>query len=253
MRAATMIKKIGVWIVVLAVWEGAYRTGVLSPMLFSAPSLVLKAAWTDGPAFVAALETTAFEIVVAIVVAWSVGVAFGTAAGAIPILARISTPLLAAMIAVPFIIVYPVLTAWFGIGPESKIVFGTLLGVFPIALNTMIGVQAIEPGYVIMARSMGASKLQAMSQVMVPLALPSVITGLRLGTSLIVIGVILTEMLASTSGLGFLITYHRAMFDTGHVVLGILLGLSTSYVANALLSWIEQRYGRWRSLQQDMA
>jgi NitT/TauT family transport system permease protein len=156
------------------------------------------------------------------------------------------------MIALPFVIVYPVLTAWFGIGSESKIIFGVLLGVFPIALNTMIGVQAIEPGYSIMARSLGASRLQAMTQVLVPLSLPSVIAGLRLGTSLIIVGVILTEMLASTDGLGFLITYNRALFKTGHVVLGIILGLATSFAANAVLSLIENRYGRWRAMQQEL-
>jgi NitT/TauT family transport system permease protein len=94
--------------------------------------------------------------------------------------------------------------------------------------------------------------MQAMTQVLVPLALPAVITGLRLGTSLIIVGVILTEMLASTGGLGFLITYNRALFNTGHVVLGIILGLATSFAANAVLSFIENRYGRWRAMQREL-
>lgn len=127
-----------------------------------------------------------------------------------------------------------------------------LLGLFPIALNTMVGVQAIEPGYFIMARSLGASRLQALTQVLVPLALPSVIAGLRLGTSMIIVGVILTEMLASTGGLGFLITYHRALFETGDVVLGIILGMVMSFAASEVLSWIESRCGGWRAMQQEL-
>jgi NitT/TauT family transport system permease protein/taurine transport system permease protein len=241
-----------IWTAILLIWEGTFRLGLLSPLIFSSPSLVLKAGWTDGGAFADAFCTTAFEILVATAIAWSVGVAFGALAGSVRILARISSPLLSAMIALPFVIIYPVLTAWFGIGSESKIIFGVLLGLFPIALNTMVGVQAIEPNYFTMARSLGASRLQAMTQVLVPLALPSVVAGLRLGTSLVIVGVILTEMLASTAGLGFLITYHRALFDTGHVVLGIVLGLTMSFLANLVLSWIENRYGGWRALQQEL-
>jgi ABC-type nitrate/sulfonate/bicarbonate transport system permease component len=131
-----------------------------SPLIFSSPSLVLRAGWTDGRAFADAFRTTVFETLVAMAIAWSVGVAFGALAGSVRMLARVSTPLLAAMIALPFVIICPVLTAWFCIGSESKIIFGVLLG--------------------------------------------------------------------------------------------IILGLATSFAANAVLSFIENRYGRWRAMQREL-
>ena len=190
---------------------------------------------------------------IAVIVSWSVGIAFGVLAGTVNLLGRISSPFLSAMIAIPFVILYPVLLAWLGIGPELKIVFGILLGLFPIALNTMLGVRAIDKGFTTMATAMGASRFQTITRVMVPLALPAVISGLRLGTSLLIAGVVLTEMLAATDGLGYWITYNRWLFNTGQVYLGIFLALSLAAISNFILSLIERRYGRWRSLQQGLS
>ena len=168
----------------------------------------------------------------------------GVVAGSVPVLARIAAPVLSALIAVPLVVLYPVLIAWLGLGPASKVVFGVVSGIFPIALNTTVGVREINRGYATMAAAMGANRRQIMFQVMAPLALPAIVSGLRLGTALIVIGVVLSEMLASTDGIGFWISYHRALFNTGQVYLGILLALLIAGLANAALSLVERLYAR---------
>ena len=238
-------------VLVIAAWEAAYRAHLFSPIIFGSPSLIMAAIRKDGFTFLAASEITTYEVVVATLAAWIFGVAFGVVAGAVGFIGRVSAPFLSAIIAIPIVVLYPLLMAWIGIGPESKIIFGFLLGAFPIALNTMLGVQSIDQGYVTMSIAMGAGSLQRLLLVMVPLALPSVMSGLRLGTSLVIAGVVLTEMLASTDGLGFWITYYRTTFDTGQVYLGIALALVLTAAANAALSYAERRLGRWRALQQD--
>jgi NitT/TauT family transport system permease protein/taurine transport system permease protein len=242
MQVCRLTVRLAILLLVLAVWESAYRAGLLSPIIFAAPSLILSAAVKDGWTFLSAFRVTMFEIAMAILIAWSVGIAFGVVAGVLPILARICAPILSALIAVPLVVLYPVLLAWLGLGPTSKIVFGTISGIFPIALNTLVGVQSIDRGYAVMAAAMGASRRQTMFQVMAPLALPAIVSGLRLGTALIVIGVVLSEMLASTDGIGFWISYHRGIFNTGQVYLGILLALVAAGIANAALSLIERAY-----------
>jgi NitT/TauT family transport system permease protein len=242
MRVRRLIVRLAILLLVLAVWESAYRAGLLNPIIFAAPSLILSAAVKDGWTFLSAFRVTMFEIAMAILIAWSVGIVFGVVAGALPILARICAPILSALIAVPLVVLYPVLLAWLGLGTASKIVFGTISGIFPIALNTLVAVQSIDRGYAVMAAAMGASRRQAMFQVMAPLALPAIVSGLRLGTALIVIGVVLSEMLASTDGIGFWISYHRGIFNTGQVYLGILLALVVASIANAALSLIERAY-----------
>ena len=107
---------------------------------------------------------------------------------------------------------------------------------FPVALATVIGIRAIDPRYVEMARAMGASRAQIVFQVELRLALPAIVSGLRVGTSLAIISVIQSEMLASTDGLGFWISYHRSLFNVGQVYLGIILVLVTAAISNVLLS-----------------
>jgi NitT/TauT family transport system permease protein len=241
--------RLAVIALLLALWETAYQLGLLSPIIFASPSLIVRAAAQDGATFLLAFRITIVEIALAILIAWSLGIIMGVTAGAWPALARITAPMLSALIAVPLVVLYPVLIAWLGLGPASKVVFGVISGVFPIALNTLVGVRSIDRGYARMAAAMGANRRQIMFQVMAPLALPAIIAGLRLGTALIVIGVILSEMLGSTDGIGFWISYHRALFNTGQVYLGILLALAVAGLANGVLSLIERLYAR-RSTQE---
>jgi NitT/TauT family transport system permease protein len=226
----------------LATWETVSRQELVSPIIFGSPSLIVEAALKDGWDFLLAFPITMLEIGTAVAVAWTLGILVGVIAGSSPVLSRLCPPVLSAFMAIPLVVIYPVLIAWLGLGPVSKIVFGALSGVFPIALNTLAGVRSIDRGYGMMAVAMGANRRQIMFKVMAPLALPAIVSGLRLGTALIIIGVVLSEMLASADGIGFWISYHRSLFNTGQVYLGILLALTIAGVANAGLSAIERLY-----------
>jgi NitT/TauT family transport system permease protein/taurine transport system permease protein len=230
--------------VFLALWETAFRLGLLSPIIFGAPSLLLAAAISDGGTFMAAFRVTIFEITVAILIAWTVGILYGVVAGSLSALGRISLPILSTLIAVPLVVLYPIFMVWLGLGPASKIVFGVVSGIFPIASGTIVGVRGVDRGYATMAAAMGASRWQTMFQVTAPLALPAIMAGLRLGTALIVIGVVIGEMLGSTDGIGFWISYHRSLFNTGQVYLGILMALLVAWLANKMLSSVERIYRR---------
>ena len=91
---------------------------------------------------------------IAIAIAWGLGVSFGVVVGVLPRASRVSAVVLSALIAVPLVVLYPLFIAWLGLGPSSKVVFGVISGIFPIALNTMIGVQGIDRGYARMAHAM---------------------------------------------------------------------------------------------------
>ena len=119
----------------------------------------------------------------------------------------IFSPLMMGFFAIPLITFYPLFIVWFGIGPASKIAFAVMTGSVPIALNTMDGVRMIDQGFVQLTRSIGASTAQSYLRIYLPLALPAILSGLRIGTSLVVIGVIVCEMLASVDGIGFWISY----------------------------------------------
>ena len=233
-------------VILFAIWEDAFRAELLNPMIFGSPSLVAAAAAKDGTKFLSAFHVTAYEMALAIAIAWVGGVASGVVIGITRFTGVLMAPILSAVIALPLVVLYPALVAWLGIGPPSKIAYGAAAGFFPVALATVYGVRSIDQRYVVMARAMGASRLQVLLRVVVRLALPAIVSGLRVGTSIAIISVVQSEMLSATDGIGFWISYHRTLFNIGHVYLGILLVLVVAAIANWALSLVERRAGRWR-------
>lgn len=250
----TRTRRIGVRLLAvcgfLAAWQGVCSMGLVSPIILASPRSIGEAFVSSGGEFLLAFQYTFIEILIAVGSAWTLGVCTGVLLGLSPTLAQATAPLLSSLFAIPFIVWYPLLMVWLGLGAESKIAYGIAVGFFPIALNTLSSVQNIDRRFRTLARSLGASTSQQLMKFIVPLILPSIVSGLRIGTAFAVIGVLVSEMLASTSGIGFWISYHRTLFDTGHVYLGIGLALSCTILVNLGLTHIERRVGRWRELER---
>lgn len=232
--------------VVLVAWELLPRLGLVPPVLIAPLSAVLASGVASAGLFMDALTVTLFEIVLALLFAYGVGGILGLVFGSVRVLRGTALPLVSTIYAVPFIIAYPLLTAWMGIGVESKVIFAGIYGMFPMILATAAGVQTVDYALIRAARSMGASKRQILFEVLVPAAIPSILSGLRIGGSLVTIGVVVAEMLASTAGLGFLITQHRSMFQTPEVYFGIILVLVLTAALDFVISRVERRTASWR-------
>jgi NitT/TauT family transport system permease protein/taurine transport system permease protein len=234
---------------VLGGWEAIRRFDLVGPLILASPSEIGAALLQSGPEFLLALRFTLAEILLAVAFAWMLGIATGIAAGLIPFLNATAAPLLSSLFAVPLITWYPLFMVWFGIGVSSKVAYAVVSGFFPIAINTMNGIRGVDPRYFRFGEAIGCSRAVAILRILFPMALPSIMSGLRIGTALIVIGVIVAEMLASLGGIGFLISHYRSIYATGHVYLGILLALGCALAINACLSLIERRFTHWRDLQ----
>lgn len=246
MTRASLIK-IAAAIVFVVGWELVCRAKLVNPIILAPPSAIVAALFASGREFLGAFEVSVVSILVATALAWLVGIGFGLAVGLSPLGYGIFSPLLIGIFAVPLITLYPMFLVWFGIGPASKVAFAVMTGSIPIALNTMDGVRMIDRDYVRLARSFGASPAQSYLRIYFPLALPAILSGLRIGTSLVVIGVIVCEMLASVDGLGFWISYNRTLFKTGHVYLGIALAMACVVLVNYGLGHIERRFALKRT------
>lgn len=230
----------------VVVWFLVAEAGVLHTIILPSPGDVFLVAISETNVFLQALQVTLYEVIIGILLAWTIGISVGILLGATQFSRDVFRPVFAALFAVPFILLYPIFLAWFGIGSLSKILFGAAYGAYPIILNTMAGISSVEEKYIMAGRSMGASKIQIRSRILLPLAVPSIISGLRIGTALVVIGVVVTEMLASTKGLGFVIRSNQTMFKSGHVYLAIILALLIVVLVNQLLSALERRTQKWR-------
>ncbi len=236
-----------VTIVILAVWEAVCRLQWVPGVLLPAPSAIATVAGESWKEFALGMRVTLMEMAAAAAIACVTGIALGTLLGRSALASAAASPLLTAAFAVPLITWYPLFMTWFGLGSASKIAYGAVSGIFPIALGTINGLRGVDSAALLFGRSVGCDRFTLFTRIVLPLALPSIVTGMRIGLALTVIGVIATEMLSSLDGVGFLISYNRSMFNTAHVYLGILLALLCAWGVNCGLTTIERRFSAWRT------
>ncbi|WP_421993894.1 ABC transporter permease [Roseococcus sp.] len=231
------------WLVgagLLVLWEALPRLGLV-PQLFLPPlSETIAVGIKDWRIFAEALAVTLGEVAVALVFACGGGILAGALVGSLARARAMLLPVFSSLYAVPLVILYPVFTAWFGIGSESKIAFASVYGFFPTMLGTAAGIQTIDAQLLVTARSMGASFTQRMRHVMLPAAIPTVIASLRLGGALVIVGVVVSEMLTSAAGIGYLITSYRTVLDSPRVFVGILLVLLLGMLLDLVMRLLER-------------
>ncbi|MGB6104317.1 MAG: ABC transporter permease [Pusillimonas sp.] len=235
---------------ILLFWELAPRLGWTPQVMLAPLSTTLLVGIQNFEVFGINLMFTVAQLFIALGIAISLGGACGLLLGGIKTLRLTILPVVASIYAVPLVILYPVLTAWIGIGPESKVIFGALYGIFPMILATAAGVQTVDANLLTACRSMGATRMQLMLQVMLPASFPSVLSGIRLCTAMAAIGVVVAEMMASTAGIGFLITQNRTMFNTAEVYFGVFLVLVLAGTLDWLVQLAEKHSTNWQPKKQ---
>lgn len=236
------------WLIVLVLvvlWELLPRLGVIPTLFLPTLSDSLIALAGSAPEYGYHLLVTLQEILVSLVFACGGGVACGLVIGASTPARRALLPLASSLFAVPLVVLYPLFTAWFGIGAESKIVFASVYGFLPTLLGTAAGVQTIDRHLVTVARSMGANRRQQILRVYVPATIPTVLSALRVGGALVIVGVVVAEMLTSSAGIGFLISRYRTLLDSAHVFAAILLVLFLAVMFDLAVQLVERRTGNW--------
>jgi NitT/TauT family transport system permease protein len=164
----------------------------------------------------------------------------------LPMLRTLLLPVASSAYAVPLVVLYPVLTVWLGIGPESKIAFAAINGFLPTTLATAAGIRTIDPNLLLAARSMGATLSQRITRVIIPASIPTVLAGLRLGGVLVIAGVVVSEMLTSTAGIGYIVTRYRTVLDSAHVFGAVLLIVLLTLMFDTLARFLERRGAAWQ-------
>ena len=184
------------WLILAALlvfWELMPRTGII-PELFLPPlSKTLAVLVKDWRKYASELAVTLYEVAFAMLIACGVGILAGALVGGVALLRNLLLPVFSSLYAVPIVILYPIFTAWFGIGSESKIIFAGVYGFFPVMLSTAAGIRTIDAQLLLAARSMGATLPQQITRVIIPASIPTVLTGLRLGGALTIIGVVVSR------------------------------------------------------------
>ena len=247
-REHRVARVLGLLALVLA-WEAVTRTGWVPALFLPSPLGVLSAAaemLATGEMAVH-IATSLQRIVLGFGLGALGGVTVGLAVGVFSLAEAIGNPLIAATFPIPKIALLPLLILWLGIGEASKVPV-IMLGVFfPMAINTYTGVRHADPLLVRAAVSFGAGRWSVIRKVLLPSALPMIFAGLKLGAGTSLLLLVAAEMIAASSGIGFLILNAQNLMETTKLMVGIvllsLLGLASHWLLvrleRAALPWTQ--------------
>jgi ABC-type nitrate/sulfonate/bicarbonate transport system permease component len=195
---------------------------------------------------VAAVTLTCWELIVAFTLSLLIGLIVGLIVGMHRFTRGSIYPIILLLYAMPLATVLPLFVIIFGIGAASKIAFGVSHGVFPIILAVAAGVQNIKPILLTSARSMGASRRQILFSIVFPHMLPSLFTGMRLGMSAVLLGVLLAELYVSQAGVGYLTSMFTQTFQPQNLFALVAVLAAIAVALNELCRSSETRLNRWQ-------
>lgn len=232
-------------VVVLGLWEGiCWLTGV-KPYILPAPSQV----WhelIDDPLWLA--QNTAYSLSAALLGFFiSAGLGLLLSIGIVysPILDRTLFTSLVATNAVPKVAIAPLFVLWIGTGIESKVLMAVLVSIFPMVVDSVVGLRSVDPGMLDLARTYRGSNLQMFWKIRFPNALPSIFAGMKVAISLALVGTIVGEFVGSNWGLGFVILQSQGQYNTPRVFAAILVLSVLGTLLFQIVDLIERRAMPW--------
>src|SRR3712207_4852786 len=163
------------------------------------------------------------------------GLAAGLVLGASRLSGEVAEPILVALYSIPKITLYPVILLLFGLGISAKIAFGVIHGIIPVAIFAMNAVRNIRGVYFRAAAAMRLSPLQTAWTIVLPAAVPEIVSGFRLGFALTLLGTLIGEMFASQRGIGYMLVKAMETNDVETVMALALLLISLATAASSVL------------------
>jgi NitT/TauT family transport system permease protein len=235
----------------LFAWESAARSGLWNPLLF--PSLesignefVRLATAPDG---LYEAWVSLYRAVGGFALAAIVGVVIGILMGRSALAAALLDPLFSGTYAVPKLALFPVFVFVFGIGSLSKVALVFLECLYPIVIITYQGARNVSPILIWSAENMGASPVRIFGRIVIPATVPFIFAGFRVALPVALIVVIITEMISSADGLGYLVIYSLSSLQTDRMLAVVLAIAILGYVLDRLLVVLRGRLVYWEKLE----
>ena len=232
----------------IGIWEALPRYGIVDETLFASFSTTLRTAivlFTEEN-IISDLTSTLFLISITFIIVSPIAIVTGFYLGTREDLRKFSLPILNTGMGVPKSIFLPIFIIVLGTGTVQKIAFAIPYGFFVIVIVTMSGVSTVDEEILLAVKSMGASERELYRHVYFPAALPTIVTGLRIGLIFIVLGVIIAEMYVSRQGVGKLIAEWGISFRIPELFAGVTIIAISTIVLNESLRTIERRISKWK-------
>lgn len=234
--------------VLLAAWEYASAMRLIDPVSMPRVSLIA-AAWLktiDGGLLLQAVLPTLGRIFAGFALAAVIAVPLGLLMGSIPMVYRLLEPATELIRPIPSSAYIPVAILFLGIDNEMKVFVIVVACLFPILLNTYGGVRGIDPVLIDTGRTFGLSRAKALWQIVLPAALPNILTGMRISLGIALIVAVVAEMIAGNSGIGYFILDMQRIFRVPEMFAGIFTLGVLGFAINFIFLKIEGRLLHWR-------
>jgi NitT/TauT family transport system permease protein len=240
-----LLDTVATFATILAIWLGLYAyagdVAITSPwrtLAFAAELFSRASFWNH-------VAATMVAFAMALAISAVAGVALGLMLGMRRFAGEVAEPILSSFYTIPKVTLYPVMLLIFGLGMSAKVAFGVIHGMIPVMLFTIAAVKNIQPVLLRTARVLRLSPTQTALSVLAPAVTPEIITGLRVGFALTLLGVLIGEMFASQRGLGFLIINGIEIHDVRMMTTVTLIVVVFAVAANSLMLALDRRAHRF--------
>ncbi|SAL35494.1 binding-protein-dependent transport system inner membrane protein [Caballeronia sordidicola] len=237
----------GMPVLLLIVWELFARLGALSPNVLPAPSKVALTAFqlVKEGRLLGDMAVSLLRAATGFVIGGSIGFALGTAVGFSKVAEAFLDRNVQMLRAIPFLAVLPLVIVWFGVGEAGKIFLVSLGVMFPIYINTVLGIRQVDPKLIELGRVLGLSNRTLIRRIVLPGALPSVLAGVRYALATAWLALVVAETIATSTGIGFLAMDAREFLRTDVIVMTIVIYAVIGVLADAFARFLERRLLSW--------
>jgi len=234
-------------LVLVVLWEAASHAGLIRVQVLPPPSSVFQTAWemiASGELF-RHLGASLARAAAGFAVGGALGFAFGVLTGFSRLAHALFDRPIQMVRAIPFLALLPLVIVWFGVDEIGKIFLVALAVFFPIYVNTVLGIRQIDPKLLEVARVAGLDWRGTVRRIILPGAMPSILTGVRYSLATAWLALVVAETLATTSGIGFLAMDAREFLQTDVIVLAIIIYAVIGVAADAVARALERRLLAW--------
>ncbi len=236
-------------VLVLAIWEALVRLRGIAPIFLPAPSSIAVYLWrmiVDG-SMEYNLGITLLRILVGFLLAAVAGILLGVLMGMSRLVARVADIWIAAFYPLPKISLIPLLIIWLGTGEAYKIVISVISAFFPIVMSTYSGIRQVDRGLIKAAKDLGADRRQIQLKVVIPAAIPHILSGLQLGMGVTIILIVAAEMIGGSSegGMGYLLINAGQVMETEKVFASLFALAVMGAVIIKLQQWADRKIAPW--------
>jgi ABC-type nitrate/sulfonate/bicarbonate transport system permease component len=238
-------------LILLAAWQVCAVTGIVDIRISSDPSQVVQeeiklfgngSIW--GP-----IGNTAAEVGWALVIIVVLGIPIGILLGRVTPLRQMADPIISILNSVPYVLFLPLIIFWFGLGERSRVLVVVWAGILPLIINTTAGVRNINRDYLRVGRAFSVSRSRFFVSILLPAAMPFILTGLRLAVARALVGAIVVEFFLSANGLGYFVQTETSDFQMSAAMAGIAVMAVAALLLTRLIGAVEKRVISWSQAQ----